>query len=150
MSSASNSPRLHSLPLLGSGKVRDNYAVGDDRLLMVTSDRLSAFDVIMAEPIPDKGRVLNTLALFWFDRLKHVVPNHLTGEAPESVVQPDEVPLGAGRSMLVRRLQGVSGPRQRLRHCAAAGHCAGRAARCPHLHAGCQGRSGPARREHFV
>ncbi|RRN44519.1 phosphoribosylaminoimidazolesuccinocarboxamide synthase [Lautropia dentalis] len=107
MSSASNSPRLHSLPLLGSGKVRDNYAVGDDRLLMVTSDRLSAFDVIMAEPIPDKGRVLNTLALFWFDRLKHVVPNHLTGEAPESVVQPDEVPLVAGRSMLVRRLKPV-------------------------------------------
>ena len=79
--SSAPSPRLHSLPLLGSGKVRDNYAVGEDRLLMVTSDRLSAFDVIMAEPIPDKGRVLNTLALFWFDKLKHVVPNHLTGES---------------------------------------------------------------------
>ena len=98
---------LKSLALLGSGKVRDNYAVGDDRLLMVTSDRLSAFDVVMAEPIPGKGRVLNTLALFWFDRLKDVVPNHLTGIAPESVVAPDEVELVRGRSMVVRRLQPV-------------------------------------------
>lgn len=106
MSSASQAC-LHSLPLLGHGKVRDNYAVGEDRLLMVTSDRLSAFDVIMAEPIPDKGRVLNTLALFWFDKLAHVVPNHLTGEAPESVVQPDEIPLVAGRSMVVKRLKPI-------------------------------------------
>ena len=99
--------QLKSLPLLGSGKVRDNYAVGDDRLLMVTSDRLSAFDVVMAEPIPDKGRVLNTLALFWFDRLSDIVPNHLTGIAPETVVAPDEVDLVRGRSMVVRRLQPV-------------------------------------------
>jgi len=99
--------QLKSLPLLGSGKVRDNYAVGDDRLLMVTSDRLSAFDVVMAEPIPDKGRVLNTLALFWFDRLADIVPNHLTGIAPEAVVAPDEVDLVRGRSMVVRRLQPV-------------------------------------------
>ena len=98
---------LKSLALLGSGKVRDNYAVGDDRLLMVTSDRLSAFDVVMAEPIPGKGRVLNTLALFWFDRLKDVVPNHLIGIAPESVVAPDEVELVRGRSMVVRRMQPV-------------------------------------------
>ena len=105
--SAVTAARLKSLPLLGSGKVRDNYAVGDDRLLMVTSDRLSAFDVVMAEPIPGKGRVLNTLALFWFDRLKDVVPNHLTGIAPESVVAPDEVELVRGRSMVVRRLQPV-------------------------------------------
>ena len=99
--------QLKSLPLLGSGKVRDNYAVGNDRLLMVTSDRLSAFDVVMAEPIPDKGRVLNTLALFWFDRLADIVPNHLTGIAPEAVVAPDEVDLVRGRSMVVRRLQPV-------------------------------------------
>ena len=99
--------QLKSLPLLGSGKVRDNYAVGDDRLLMVTSDRLSAFDVVMAEPIPDKGRVLNTLAQFWFDRLADIVPNHLTGIAPEAVVAPDEVDLVRGRSMVVRRLQPV-------------------------------------------
>ena len=74
--------KLKSLPLLGSGKVRDNYAVGDDRMLMVTSDRLSAFDVVMAEPIPNKGRVLNTLALFWFDRLSDIVPNHLGVDRP--------------------------------------------------------------------
>ena len=95
---------LRSLPLLSRGKVRDNYAVGDDRLLIVTSDRLSAFDVVMNEPIPDKGRVLNRMALFWFERLADVVPNHLTGIAPESVVAPDEVAQVAGRSMVVKRL----------------------------------------------
>jgi phosphoribosylaminoimidazole-succinocarboxamide synthase len=98
---------LRSLPLLGRGKVRDNYAVGQDRLLIVTSDRLSAFDVVMNEPIPDKGRVLNRMALFWFERLADVVPNHLTGIAPESVVAPDEVAQVAGRSMVVKRLQPV-------------------------------------------
>lgn len=98
---------LKSLPLLSSGKVRDNYAVGDNRLLMVTSDRLSAFDVVMAEPIPGKGRVLNALALFWFDRLSDIVPNHLTGIAPESVVTDDEVEQVRGRSMVVRRLQPI-------------------------------------------
>ena len=82
---------LRSLPLLGRGKVRDNYAVGNDKLLIVTTDRLSAFDVIMGEPIPGKGRVLNQMANFWFDRLKHVVPNHLTGVDPETVVAADEV-----------------------------------------------------------
>jgi phosphoribosylaminoimidazole-succinocarboxamide synthase len=98
---------LKSLPLLASGKVRDNYAVGEDRLLMVTTDRLSAFDVVMSEPIPGKGKVLNALALFWFDRLADVVPNHLTGVEPESVVAADEVEQVRGRSMLVRRLQPV-------------------------------------------
>jgi len=98
---------LHSLPLVSRGKVRDNYAVGDDRLLIVTTDRLSAFDVVLGEPIPDKGRVLNQMALFWFDRLKGIVPNHLTGEPPESVVAPDEVEQVRGRSMLVRRLEPV-------------------------------------------
>ena len=96
---------LHSLPLLGRGKVRDNYAVGADRLLIVTSDRLSAFDVVMGEPIPDKGRVLNRMALFWFDLLADVVPNHLTGVAPESVVAPDEIAQIADRSMVVKRLR---------------------------------------------
>ena len=96
---------LHSLPLLARGKVRDNYAVGDDRILMVASDRISAFDVIMGQPIPGKGALLTQMALFWFQRLQHVVPNHLTGEAPESVVAPDEVPQVAGRAMLVKRLQ---------------------------------------------
>jgi phosphoribosylaminoimidazole-succinocarboxamide synthase len=97
--------RLHSLPLLARGKVRDNYAVGDDRILMVASDRISAFDVVMNQPIPGKGELLTQMALFWFHKLRHVVPNHLTGQAPESVVAPDEVDQVAGRSMLVKRLQ---------------------------------------------
>ncbi len=95
---------LRSLPLIARGKVRDLYAVGDDRLLMVASDRLSAFDVVMKAPVPGKGRLLTQMALFWFDQLRGVVPNHLTGEAPESVVAADEVAQVQGRSMLVRRL----------------------------------------------
>ncbi len=97
--------RLHSLPLIARGKVRDNYAVGADRLLMVASDRISAFDVVMGEPIPGKGALLTRMALFWFDRLAHVVPNHLTGEPPQSVVAADEAAQVRGRSMLVRRLR---------------------------------------------
>ena len=98
---------LHSLPLLGRGKVRDNYAVGDDKLLIVTSDRLSAFDVIMGEAIPDKGRVLNQMADFWFDKLSHIVPNHMTGTAPESVVAADEVDQVCGRSVVAKRLKPI-------------------------------------------
>lgn len=98
---------LHSLPLLGRGKVRDNYAVGDDKLLIVTSDRLSAFDVIMNEAIPDKGRVLNQMANFWFEKLGHIVPNHLTGIAPESVVAPDEVEQVRGRAVVAKRLEPI-------------------------------------------
>ena len=96
---------LRSLPLLARGKVRDNYAVGDDRLLMVASDRLSAFDVVMGEPIPGKGELLTRVALFWFARLGHIVPNHLTGEDPESVVALDERAQVRGRAMLVKRLK---------------------------------------------
>ena len=96
---------LKSLPLLARGKVRDNYAVGDDRLLMVASDRLSAFDVVMGEPIPGKGELLTRMALFWFGRLAHVVPHHLTGDDPESVVAADERAQVRGRSMLVKRLK---------------------------------------------
>ncbi|TXH49220.1 MAG: phosphoribosylaminoimidazolesuccinocarboxamide synthase [Burkholderiaceae bacterium] len=96
---------MHSLPLLARGKVRDNYAVGDDRLLMVASDRLSAFDVVMGEPIPGKGQMLTEMALFWFDKLAHIVPNHLIGEDPLSVVAPDERDQVRGRSMLVKRLK---------------------------------------------
>ncbi|HEY2024548.1 phosphoribosylaminoimidazolesuccinocarboxamide synthase [Paraburkholderia sp.] len=98
---------LRSLPLLGRGKVRDNYAVGNDQLLIVTTDRLSAFDVIMGEPIPNKGRVLNAMANFWFEKLQHVVPNHLTGVAPESVVAPDEVEQVSGRAVVVKRLEPI-------------------------------------------
>ena len=96
---------LHSLPLLARGKVRDNYAVGQDRILMVASDRISAFDVVMGQPIPGKGELLTRMALFWFGKLGHIVPNHLTGDAPESVVAADEVDQVRGRSMLVKRLR---------------------------------------------
>ena len=105
-------PTLHthtlgSLPLLARGKVRDNYAVGDDRILMVASDRISAFDVVMGEPIPGKGALLTQMALFWFDKLGHICPNHLTGDAPETVVSDAEKPFVVQRSMLVRRLKPI-------------------------------------------
>ena len=94
---------LKSLPFLHRGKVRDIYAVGEDMLLIVQSDRLSAFDVILPTSIPGKGRVLTGLSLFWFERLKHIVPNHLTGIAPESVVAENERAQIAGRAMVVRK-----------------------------------------------
>ena len=107
MTQAVHTSSLHSLPLLARGKVRDNYAVGEDRILMVASDRISAFDVIMDDPIPGKGALLTQMALWWFEQLKDIVPNHLTGGAPESVVAPDEVAQVSGRSMLVQRLKPV-------------------------------------------
>lgn len=107
MTPALHTSALTSLPLLARGKVRDNYAVGTDRLLMVASDRLSAFDVILGEPIPGKGALLTQMALFWFDKLGHICPNHLTGEAPESVVTAEEIPQVTGRSMLVKRLKPI-------------------------------------------
>lgn len=107
MPAALHTSNLTSLPLLARGKVRDNYAVGTDRILMVASDRLSAFDVIMGQPIPGKGEILTQMALFWFARLGHLCPHHLTGEAPESVVTPAEVPQVQGRSMLVKRLKPI-------------------------------------------
>jgi phosphoribosylaminoimidazole-succinocarboxamide synthase len=96
---------LKSLPFLHRGKVRDLYAVGDDKLLVIQTDRLSAFDVVLPTPIPGKGEVLTALSLFWFRKLAHVIPNHLTGIAPESVVSPDERDQVAGRAMVVRRLK---------------------------------------------
>ena len=104
---ALHTSQLGSLPLLARGKVRDNYAVGDDRILMVASDRISAFDVIMGEPIPGKGALLTQMALWWFEQLKDIVPNHLTGDAPESAVPADEAAQVTGRSMLVRRLKPI-------------------------------------------
>ena len=96
---------LQSLPLLGRGKVRDLYALGDKRMLIVTTDRLSAFDVIMNEPIPDKGRVLTAMANFWFARLAHIVPNHLTAVDPESVVSgANEKAQVRGRAIVVKKL----------------------------------------------
>jgi phosphoribosylaminoimidazole-succinocarboxamide synthase len=98
--------RIASLPLLGRGKVRDLYAVGDAHLLLVATDRLSAFDVVLPDPIPFKGQVLTALSAFWFERLKHIVPNHLSGIAPESVVDgAAEVEQVRGRAMVVRRLK---------------------------------------------
>ncbi len=105
MTAALYESSLRSLPLVARGKVRENYAVGSDRLLMVASDRISAFDVVMGEPIPGKGEMLTKMALFWFGKLGHIVPNHLTGEDPESVVAPDEREQVRGRSMLVKRLK---------------------------------------------
>jgi phosphoribosylaminoimidazole-succinocarboxamide synthase len=96
---------IKSLPLLGRGKVRDNYAVGDDKMLIVTTDRLSAFDVILPDPIPGKGEVLTAVANFWFARLGHIIPNQLTGIDPETVVAPDECAQVRGRAIVVKRLK---------------------------------------------
>lgn len=97
---------LTSLPLLARGKVRDIYAVSDDLLLIVTSDRLSAFDVILPDPIPGKGAVLTAVADFWFGKLSHVIPNQLTGIDPESVVETEEEKDQVrGRSVVVKRLK---------------------------------------------
>ncbi|MGZ5079966.1 MAG: phosphoribosylaminoimidazolesuccinocarboxamide synthase [Usitatibacter sp.] len=95
---------IASLPLVGRGKVRDIYAVGDDKLLIVTTDRLSAYDVILPTPVPEKGRVLTELADFWFKRLSGIVPNHLTGIDPLTVVAPGERDQVRGRAIVVKRL----------------------------------------------
>ena len=105
MTASLHTSTITSLPLMARGKVRDNYAVGDNRILMIASDRLSAFDVIMGEPIPGKGALLTQMALFWFARLGHLCPNHLTGDAPESVVTEAEKPQVKDRAMLVKRLK---------------------------------------------
>jgi phosphoribosylaminoimidazole-succinocarboxamide synthase len=95
---------IASLPLLGRGKVRDIYAVGGDKLLIVTTDRLSAYDVVLPTPVPEKGRVLTELANFWFAKLAGIVPNHLTGIDPETVVAPGEREQVRGRAIVARRL----------------------------------------------
>lgn len=106
MSDALYESDLKSLPRIGRGKVRDIYAVGEERLLIVVTDRLSAFDVVLPDPIPDKGRVLTALSNFWFEKLAHIVPNHLTGVDPESVVAgEDERAQVRGRAVVVRRLK---------------------------------------------
>ena len=97
---------IKSLPLLGRGKVRDIYAVGEDKLLIVTTDRLSAFDVILPDPIPGKGAVLTAVANFWFGKLAHVIPSQLTGIDPESVVSgEDEKSQVRSRALVVKRLK---------------------------------------------
>ncbi|MCB1745788.1 MAG: phosphoribosylaminoimidazolesuccinocarboxamide synthase [Gammaproteobacteria bacterium] len=97
---------LSSLPLIQRGKVRDIYAVGDEHLLIVTTDRLSAFDVILPDPIPGKGAVLTAMSNFWFARLRHVVPNHLVDLPLEEIIgDPAERELVRGRAIVVRRLK---------------------------------------------
>ena len=99
---------LRGLERLHEGKVRDIYALDARTLLIVTTDRLSAFDVVLPDPIPDKGRVLNSISNFWFARTQHLVPNHLTGREPASVVRDeDERTLLEGRAVIVRRLRAL-------------------------------------------
>ena len=98
---------IQSLPLISKGKVRDIYALGDKQLLMVTTDRLSAFDVVMGQPIPGKGVVLNTMANFWFDKLRHIIPNHLTGIDPVTVVADSEKNQVQGRAIVTQRLKPI-------------------------------------------
>ena len=96
---------IKSLKLLNRGKVRDIYEVDADRLLIVTTDRLSAFDVVLPTPIPGKGAVLTAVSNFWFDRLKHLIPSQLTGIAPESVVADSEKDQVTGRALVVKKLK---------------------------------------------
>ena len=101
-------PSSLSLKKLYSGKVRDLYEIDDKRMLMVASDRLSAFDVILNEPIPDKGKILTAISNFWFDKLKDLVPNHFTGDKVEDVVSAAELPLVEGRAVVAKRLKPVA------------------------------------------
>jgi phosphoribosylaminoimidazole-succinocarboxamide synthase len=96
---------ISSLPLLARGKVRDIYAVSNDKMLIVTTDRLSAFDVILPDPIPGKGSVLTAVADFWFRKLGHIIPNQLTGIDPETVVAPSERDQVRGRAIVVKKLK---------------------------------------------
>ena len=105
MSTALYQSDIKSLKLLNRGKVRDIYEVDAARLLIVTTDRLTAFDVVMQEPIQEKGAVLTAVSNFWFEKLKHILPNQLTGDAPESVVTSAEAPQIKGRSLVVKRLK---------------------------------------------
>ncbi len=103
----SNQPQL-SLKKLDSGKVRDLYEIDAQRMLMVASDRLSAFDVILNEPIPEKGKILTEISNFWFNKLEHLIPNHFTGDQVADVVSAQELPLVEGRSVVAKRLQPVA------------------------------------------
>ena len=101
-------PSALSLKKIYSGKVRDLYEIDDKRMLMVATDRLSAFDVILAEPIPEKGKILTAISNFWFDKLAHLVPNHFTGDKVEDVVPAAELPLVEGRAVVAKRLKPVA------------------------------------------
>lgn len=97
-----------SLKKIYSGKVRDLYEIDDKRMLMVATDRLSAFDVILDQPIPEKGKILTAISNFWFDKLKDIVPNHFTGDRVEDVVPAAELPLVEGRAVVAKRLKPVA------------------------------------------
>ena len=99
--------QIKSLPFLHSGKVRDIYAVGDDKLLVVQTDRLSAFDVVMEDPIPNKGRILTAMSNFWFKKFGHLMPNHMTDIDPESVVAPEERDQVRGRAIVVKKFRSL-------------------------------------------
>ncbi|MCD4486418.1 phosphoribosylaminoimidazolesuccinocarboxamide synthase [Chromobacterium vaccinii] len=102
-----NTTHLKSLRKIYSGKVRDLYEIDDQRMLMIATDRLSAFDVILDDPIPAKGQILTAISNFWFDKLKDVVPNHLTGDQPEDVVAAEDLPQVEGRAVVAKRLKAV-------------------------------------------
>ena len=103
----SNQPQL-SLKKLYSGKVRDLYEIDAQRMLMVASDRLSAFDVILEQPIPEKGKILTEISNFWFDKLAHLIPNHFTGDQVADVVSAQELALVEGRAVVAKRLKPVA------------------------------------------
>ena len=103
----SKQPQL-SLKKLYSGKVRDLYEIDAQRMLMVASDRLSAFDVILEEPIPEKGKILTEISNFWFNKLEHIIPNHFTGDQVSDVVSAEELPLVEGRAVVAKRLKPVA------------------------------------------
>jgi phosphoribosylaminoimidazole-succinocarboxamide synthase len=107
MAAALYQSSIQSLPLLARGKVRDMYAVGDDKLLIIATDRISAFDVILDDPIPGKGQVLKELTDFWLEKLAHVLPNHSTGIEPQDVVAPSERDQVVGRAVVVKRLKPI-------------------------------------------
>ena len=119
MQQALHQSTIKSLPLLGRGKVRDMYAVGEDKLLIVASDRISAFDVILDDPVPGKGEVLTRLTDFWLEKLAHVIPNHSTGIDPADVVDPEERDQVVGRAVVVKRLRPI------LVECVARGYLIG-------------------------
>jgi phosphoribosylaminoimidazole-succinocarboxamide synthase len=96
---------IKSLPFLHSGKVRDIYAVGDDKMLVVQTDRLSAFDVIMEDPIPEKGKILTAMSNFWFKKFGHLMPNHMTDIDPETLVAPEERDQVRGRAIVVKKFK---------------------------------------------
>lgn len=110
---------IKSLPLLARGKVRDMYAVGEDKLLIVATDRISAFDVILDDPVPGKGKVLTRLTDFWLEKLAHIIPNHATGIDPADVVEAGERDQVTGRAAVVKRLRPI------LVECVARGYLIG-------------------------